>query len=185
MLVSRDPRLKDDKDCTEQQIALGRAIPVRVKAVWDYYFDKTSGKAVGGQEWQKMVPPVHVVSRVYSSGKAAMAAKTQSVVNADKTSEQSSQGETKTSKKQKRGDATALSPCGFALNWQESDPTTTEQIVGTRGIHQGKRPKSPEDYQRLSSRVSRKELLRLYKDLKPKEDSSTSYQETKRGAGPK
>jgi hypothetical protein len=71
---------------------------------------------------------------LYSSGKAAMAAKTQSVVNADKTSELSSQGETKTSKKRKRADVTALSPCGFALNWQASDPTTTEQIVGARGI---------------------------------------------------
>jgi hypothetical protein len=186
VVVSRDPRLKDDRNCTEQQIALERAIPVRVKAVWDYHVHKTSGKAGGGQEWRKMLPSVHVVSRLFASGKAAMAAKTQSVVDADKTSEQSSRGETKTSKKRKRVDATALSPCGFALNWQASDPTTTEQIVGARGIRQGKKPKSPEDYQRLSSRLSRKEFLRLYKDLELKENSSTSsYQETKRNMCPK
>jgi hypothetical protein len=57
--------------------------------------------------------------------------------------------------------------------------------VGVRGIRQGKKPKSPEDYQRLSSRLCRGKYLRLYKEFlqKRKQEGSTidddDYQKVK------
>ena len=40
---------------------------------------------------------------------------------------------------------TKKSPCGVSINWQWSNQET-EVVVGARGIRQGKKPKSDQDY---------------------------------------
>jgi hypothetical protein len=51
------------------------------------------------------------------------------------------------------------SPCGVSVNWQLF--TETEVVVGARGIRQGKKPKSDQDYISQTSRLSRGALMRL------------------------
>jgi tRNA-specific adenosine deaminase 1 len=175
VVVSRDPRLKDGKTSSEQQTALQRAIPDRIQAVWDYYMQKVEKS----EDWNKPVPSVYIVSQLFSSGKAVMANKSPSILDVVK-KDQTSHEDSKNSNKRKRSGTseTTISPCGFALNWQQSDPTVTEMIVGARGIRQGKKPKALEDYQRLTSRLSRSEFVRLHKSLE-KDSSKESYQELK------
>ena len=59
-----------------------------------------------------------------------------------------------------------ISPCGVSMNWQQpafsqSEPssnTYVELVVGARGICQGKKPKSSNDFKKLASRLSRTKL---------------------------
>lgn len=53
------------------------------------------------------------------------------------------------------------SPCGISLNWQWIDEGETEVVVGARGIRQGKKPRSDQDYVNMTSRLSRRALVRL------------------------
>ena len=106
--------------------------------------------------------------------------------------------QTKHHRKRKRLDGSLevkVSPCGFALTWQQSDPKATEMIVGARGIRQGKKPKTRDDYIKLSSRLSRRELVHLVACcLQESEDNmrgqstmpkNCSYQEFKKQLCPK
>jgi hypothetical protein len=98
------------------------------------------------------------------------------------------------------------SPCGVCLNWQEEsidipsrnhdkNNRSVEVIVGAKGILQGKHPKTLQDVQRLTSRLSRKVLrenilealdalsksnLKLISGVSiPKDYASLSYQQLK------
>jgi hypothetical protein len=53
------------------------------------------------------------------------------------------------------------SPCGVSINWQWSNNKETEVVVGARGIRQGNKPKSDQDYMNMTSRLSRASLVRL------------------------
>jgi hypothetical protein len=194
VVVSRDPRVLEDA----QLVALERAIPMRVQAVWDHCLaadDHEHGR--DRDHGMLLIPSVHVVvSQVFDSGKAATAARSakqqrQAADNNNATTVQANNNnnntpnEGKTSTKRKRGgNGPTISPCGFALNWQQSESrssssccctttsntstsssTPTEILVGARGIRQGKKPKSLEDYQKLASRLSRSELLQRQQQL--------------------
>lgn len=179
LVVSQDPRLKEDSNpAFQQQAALRRAIIDRTEAVWENYILRKGGKCA---DWNKLVPSVHIIPQLFPSGKAVMAAKAHPT-GIDEDEDNSNQDNSlKSSKKRKRCDTPdiKISPCGFALNWQQSDPTVTEMIVGIRGIRQGKKPKTIEDYKRLTSRLSRNEFLKLYKSLVKDNDNGENYQEAK------
>jgi tRNA-specific adenosine deaminase 1 len=177
VVVSRDPRVTTPQSGTldAQLVALERAIPMRVQAVWDYLDNNDDDD---DDDCGMLIPIVHVavVSQVFDSGKAVTAARSNkrqidtepfhnnkptATTVQDKASAPNEQSE----KKRKRNQGPTISPCGFALNWQQSEPTQTEILVGARGIRQGKKPKSIEDYQKLASRLSRTELLRAQQQL--------------------
>jgi hypothetical protein len=185
VVVSRDPRVitpqSDDDDTVKdaQLVALERAIPMRVQAVWEYLDDDNDDD--DDDDDDMLIPMVHVVSQVFDSGKAATAARSAKrqadkepfhttntpvvvEINANTPTEESG------TKRKRNHQGPTISPCGFALNWQQSsEPSTnthqTEILVGARGIRQGKKPKSLEDYQKLASRLSRAELLRAQQQL--------------------
>jgi tRNA-specific adenosine deaminase 1 len=69
------------------------------------------------------------------------------------------------------------SPSGVSLNWQWSNPQT-EVVVGARGIRQGKKPKSDQDYKNLTSRLSRASLIGQFLS-KDKKQHATSFQAIK------
>lgn len=52
------------------------------------------------------------------------------------------------------------SPAGVSINWQQSS-SGIELIVGSRGIKQGKKPKSINDYKALQSRLSSQAIVNL------------------------
>ena len=61
---------------------------------------------------------------------------------------------------EKSSSPVTISPCGMSLAWQQCEDSSTEMIVGSRGILQGKKPKSQEDHHRLASKLSRRELFK-------------------------
>lgn len=187
VVVSRDPRVtltpQSESDTLDdaQLLALERAIPMRVQAVCEYLDNDDD------DDCAIRIPMVHVVSQVFDSGKAATAARSTKQRQPEK--EPSSHNNIRvveakafneeSGKKRKRGEGPTISPCGFALNWQQSEPIQTEILVGARGIRQGKKPKSKEDYHKLASRLSRVELLRAQRRLLRKHEHAKTYQEFK------
>jgi len=77
---------------------------------------------------------------------------------------------------------TKFSPCGFSVNWQQSDPVM-ELTVGARGIQQGKRPKMEQDYHRLWSRLCHHSLVQAALDCGLEAKPSSTYQEWKQDKG--
>ena len=78
-----------------------------------------------------------------------------------------------------------MSPCGFSLNWQQDalvpksslahqhknnsnnkNDSNVELIVGARGIRQGKKPKSADDYKRMASRLSRWNMIQIMEQIR-------------------
>jgi hypothetical protein len=75
-------------------------------------------------------------------------------------------------------DSPKPSPCGFSLNWQMHDRNdNVELLVGARGLRQGKKPKSEEDYVRQSSGLSRRSFVQsaVTWGLHHSEPQGTSY----------
>lgn len=193
IIVSKDKRISENS--VAQQEALQRAIPDRVKRVWE----GISPTDVSPQ-WHVLIPSVVVVKEGFASDKAAMESRVQAEgFRSDKDGYKSkspvvaSSPESSPDRKRKRNKTTPLSPCGISLNWQYCDPDKTELVVGTRGICQGKKPKSARDYVKLASRLSRLDLLRLaqkYYNLQTPSNTTTcdnnasptprTYQEFKR-----
>jgi tRNA-specific adenosine deaminase 1 len=168
VVVSRDPRVRVVKDTPtiedEQSKALGRAIPSRLTRVREYLNTQQQDKVE--QCIEELTPSVHIVSRVFSSGKAAMAAKSlfDSAASSKSATSTPHLSAKESHKRKRNNEQDQVSPCGFSLNWQQrqegSTTCTSEEIlVGARGCCQGKKPKSLEDYQRLSSRLSRYESV--------------------------
>jgi hypothetical protein len=154
IVVSSDPRTVGP-DNYHQRLALERAVPSRVKEALDF-LKKSRPKMLS---WKPEIPTVNVVSKIYCSGKAVMSSKesyTQTdVMISNSTSGQKrkhgamADSDSNNNKSKKR----ALSPCGVALNWNQFD-MEIEVLVGSRGVRQGRKPKSPNDYLTLASRLS-------------------------------
>ncbi|KAL7574893.1 hypothetical protein ACA910_010724 [Epithemia clementina (nom. ined.)] len=142
-VVGRDCR---NAETSEQLRALDRSICHRINDVIKALRNSQDDKVV---EFACAIrsPSVHVVdTRMTSFGKAAM--EKQRMDNFD-------------TKKRKRGErAKPFPPTGFSINWTVSDGTV-EVIVGARGIIQGKKPKSEEDYRKLQSRLCRCQMQQL------------------------
>ena len=238
IIVSQDPRggkYNDSITRPEQLKALERAIPKRIKAVWDYVVKSTrkanistknnkdeeeakiqqrrkiesvSDVCANKWKWCQRIPSVHIIPQVCpcaKSIKAPTAFSSSSVpsshfqeegkepkVGDPSASQEQQQGiqlSTSNKKRKREGQGggvsnmkktSKISPCGVALSWQQptfggssnkitSTLTSTEIIVGARGICQGKKPKAVEDYARLTSRLSRQALYRnqIRKTLHP------------------
>jgi Adenosine-deaminase (editase) domain len=160
VVVSRDPRATTCNDIGSQQVALERAISLRVQQAQQLL--KTLN-----QKWDyPPVPSVHVVSAILSSGKAAMSNND----NLNHSSTHCMQSGQKRKRENHDCDSKrTIPPCGIALNWNQADGDL-ELLVGARGIRQGKKPKSQLDYQKLSSRLCRANLLQLANLLLPISD---------------
>jgi hypothetical protein len=178
VIVSEDPRLVKNPNLHNQLQALERAVTDRVKDVWESVHSQTDEKRSLRQD-NATIPASHIVTHQFSSGKAAMAG-LKSKSNRDGNNHDS----TTTAKKRKRDDSSTssstVSPCGFALNWQCS--SSIELVVGVRGIRQGKKPKSDQDYQKLASRLSRSAWVEFYKEMERRdniEERSRTYQDLK------
>jgi hypothetical protein len=165
IVASRDARIRGKS--MAQQDALQRAIPNRVQGAWDQI-----STADVAPPWQKLVPSVHIVADSFPSDKSAMESKMQAQEAPAEKNENNSLSSievsipgrsTASTRKRKRSETPIkkLSPCGISLNWQCLDPNGTELIVGARGLCQGKKPKSNQDYSKLASRLSRREFVRL------------------------
>ncbi|CAJ1947050.1 unnamed protein product [Cylindrotheca closterium] len=156
IVVSQDTRIIPDTN--HQLEALERAIPSRARAVWNYVAKThdTSSK----WQWKDHIPSVHVVRSAFSSGKSALATTLGTpFTSRDEPSRPPPYKKTKLSSEASPN--RKVSPCGFAMNWQCTDPNVPEILIGARGIRQGKKPsgKKLEEYQKLSSRLSRQSLL--------------------------
>jgi Adenosine-deaminase (editase) domain len=197
IIVSRDRRALSLR---AQEEALKRATQDRVVATLEYVGnDETLPKDPFGQsvrDWKG--PSVHIVERGFARGKSRVesdAAEPPSKSEDD--ASQPAHNNPPQSKKRKRDHASS-SPCGICIHWNQSlqkdnntngkkNPVVVEQIVGARGICQGKKPKSAEDYRRLSSQLSRASLVaqarRVLKEEGEKEASTTSYSKWKQKNG--
>eukprot|EP00536_Pseudo-nitzschia_multiseries_P017778 jgi/Psemu1/264503/estExt_Genewise1Plus.C_18090004 len=175
VVVSRDSRLHNgagemdaNRDHEEQyrpqQIALERAIPGRVQSTWNHLGASQKGRL---PSWKPPIPTVHVVPQTFVSGKAAMMVPPPV-------------GNSSTGKKRKQSGGSggnhafenrnehqtpppkpkSIPPCGMCLNWNQTETECIEVLVGARGIQQGKKPKTPDDIEKLASRLSRARLLR-------------------------
>mmetsp|Transcript_40414 Transcript_40414/g.97548 ORF Transcript_40414/g.97548 Transcript_40414/m.97548 type:complete len:449 (-) Transcript_40414:621-1967(-) len=153
VVVSQDPRVIHSNHQLE---ALERAVPTRVRTVWKYVAEKhdTSSK----WQWKDCIPSVHVVRSVFPSSKSALAPNLGTLFTSrDEPSRPPPDKKIKLSSEAILN--RKVSPCGFAMNWQCTDPDVAEILIGARGICQGKKPKTLEDYHKLSSRLSRQSLL--------------------------
>ena len=57
-----------------------------------------------------------------------------------------------------------IPPCGMSFNWNQNDGL--EVLVGSRGIKHGKKPKTPQDIEKLASRLCRARLIKDFLSLK-------------------
>jgi len=173
LVVSRDPRILDSSPQVQQSQleALERAIPSRVEQALQILKSDGRNNTQTFLSWKPQIPTVHVVSNIFSFGKAAVAC--EAIPNNRNNEKQSSP--IVLGRKRKRMDSNSddqdnnlindetnnrkkVSPCGIALNWNNSDQKM-ELVVGARGIQQGKKPKSLKDYQKLASRLCRASLV--------------------------
>ena len=176
IVVSRDTNATS---LEAQQEALERAIKTRVKQVVEEL--QSQNTEIGlVKRWSEHEITVHVVEPLFPDSKSS--------VGDDATCTDSKGDESKTmngfSKKRKRVDdgtlqnnkkpRTQKSPCGVGINWQASH-AETEVVVGARGIQQGKKPKSDQDYVKMSSRLSRGALVQLV----TKTDNNTNDNQNK------
>lgn len=174
VVVSQDPRVIHS--VTNHQLeALERAIPSRARAVWKHVANNqdTSSK----WQWKDCIPSVHVVRNVFPSGKSTLAP---SLGTPFTSRDQPCRPPPDKKIKQLVSEASPnrkVSPCGFALNWQCTNPDVAEVLIGARGVRQGRKPKTLEDYQKLSSRLSRQSLLQHNRALLSAK--STGYQALK------
>ena len=158
IVVGLDPNAKS-RGC--QQEALQRAVVDRVKSSIEALKENTIMKEKHEDFLDELVKhrlEVHVVEdRILEHSKS------QAMAMMDGTGILK-QNEERPKKKLKTNNPT---PCGFCLNWQHG--SKAEVLIGARGVKQGKKPKNPQDYQKLASRLCRKEL-RDSSDLKPVDD---------------
>jgi hypothetical protein len=183
VIVSRDSRGNESSapSCVSQMEALERAIPLRIQAVWDYVATASKDEEIKETwEWTNRVPSVSIVSQVFPSAKSVRAPTLGPLASNTDNNEGNATTNTSPELKKRKREAetrTKVSPCGFALNWQQSNQNAVEIIVGIRGICQGKKPKSSADYRKLSSRLSRQSLYQNAHTMLSTD--KTSYQEMK------
>jgi hypothetical protein len=165
VVVSQDPRGGNETshDSYVPQIeALERAIPHRVTAVWDYVGSTMENHEANSRwNWCQQIPSVHITSSLFPSSKSLIAP-----TLGCRSSKNNQQGADEAQpKKRKRNSELKISPCGFAVNYQQSRPNSIEIVVGIRGICQGKKPKTPEDFKKLSSRLSRTSIYKNAQEI--------------------
>jgi len=184
VVVSIDSRLllKDDsiahneegkqEQHYQQQIALERAISDRVRNVWEFLEREQRDKL---PSWTPAIPTVHIVRKVYESGKAAMivtlkgnhfSGEKRKLSNCNQEKECSGENrklERDYGKNNNTMKARRVSPCGVAFNWNQNEGI--EVLVGARGIKHGKKPKTPQDIQKLASRLCREKLIQDFLSL--------------------
>lgn len=178
--VSIDSRLltKDDTNHVEvekqhyqQQIALERAIPNRVRSVWNSLGIEQHENL---PSWKPPVPSVYIVRRVFESGKAAMicTSKTASISGQKRKHFDSFEDCKGSGENREKGDCDKnmnatktqkIPACGMAFNWNQDEGI--EVLVGARGMKHGKKPKRSEDIEKLASRLSRAKLIQLFSSL--------------------
>jgi hypothetical protein len=156
----------------QQQIALERAISDRVRNVWEFLEREQRDKL---PSWTPTIPTVHIVRKVYESGKAAMVValkakrfsggkrKFSDCGQEKKCSGENRKLERDYGKNNSTMKARKVSPCGVAFNWNQNEGI--EVLVGARGIKHGKKPKTPQDIQKLASRLCREKLIQDFLSL--------------------
>jgi tRNA-specific adenosine deaminase 1 len=176
IVVSQDPRVRQEQD---QLDALERAISTRVALIrvdLEKLLDNKN-KMYGYHDLENFVLnlpkcSVSVVRSVFSRGKSARDA-------------------TKAHRKRLREESDQKicnhSPAGVSVNWLHLDPEV-ELVIGARGIRQGKKPKSEQDFRSMASRLSRNALTQLALDnhlLNCDTRSKVSYQLLKEAWSPR
>ena len=161
VVVSIDSRLLNENEDDagesriehiEQQSALIRAIPDRIRNVWEQQQDHLPS-------WKPPIPTVHIVRKIYESGKAAMIAiPERKPLSGQKRKHDESTEDQKAAAKIKK-----VPPCGMSFNWNQNDGL--EVLVGSRGIKHGKKPKTHQDIERLASRLCRARLVKDFLSL--------------------
>jgi len=122
--------------------------------------------------WKPPIPTVHVVDIIFGSGKAAMitASKSRSFsgrkrkrfdCNEDYKDCGTKREPDHCDKNYDLGKTQKIPPCGLCINWNEDEGI--EVLVGARGIKHGKKPKNPEDIEKLASRLCRAKLAQKFR----------------------
>ena len=168
VVVSHDLRA-DSKDA--QLEALRRATKDRIASTLEHLSNRktqvpgsqvssenlipeSKAKKINLGEWQEL--SVHIVSQSFARGKSAVGLKEQQPLA-------TIIGTADTQNKKRKRDTTSVSPCGVCLLWDRTveyrsrnrEEMPVEQVVGVRGLCQGKKPKQAGDYPQLASRLSR------------------------------
>ncbi|VEU42552.1 unnamed protein product [Pseudo-nitzschia multistriata] len=184
VVVSRDSRLSgNDGDFDNgraerhqsQRMALQRAIPGRVRSVWEHLSIHQEHEL---PTWKPSIPKVHIVPETFESGKAQMIApRNSSNFSGKKRKQSNDNGENMISNKTKEIEhgtigKKAASPCGMSFNWNQNEDI--EVTVGVRGVKHGKKPKTPQDIEKHASRLSRARFLREYSFLWESKDLASS-----------
>ena len=161
-------------ECTTvQQSALHRAIVERFQTTVQTL--QSSNELIAEpllSDLQKHPPTVHVVSAplfVVSGCSVcqppfASEEKRSSTVAAKSLSSALSMSPPPSKKQRRQQGPKGPSSCGFSIAWQQDSHNgceSTEILIGARGIRQGKKPKSNEDYTKLASRLCRRRLYEL------------------------
>ena len=166
----------------QQQLALKRAIPDRIRNAWELQ-DKLPA-------WKPPVPTVHIVRKVYESGKAAMIATSEAKYFSRKKRKYCDSNEEQecSDKNGENGDCETnktattkpkkVPPCGMSFNWNQNEGL--EVLVGSRGIKHGKKPKKPQDIEQLASRLCRARLMRDFSSLGERKFTSSTTTEEKK-----
>lgn len=149
IVVSHDLRIPVGSSA--QKEALIRAVPDRVRRICT---------EVPSLAMKQIIPRIHVVSAAFPFDKAVV--ESRGFTNDGIPTNELTVNEPKGGGiKRKRGELRASVPaCGVSINWQCCDVDKVEILVGARGVLQGRTPKKDFDYERLSSRLSRRGLLR-------------------------
>jgi hypothetical protein len=180
VVVSADPHTTHH----HQRLALERAVSGRVNTCLKFLYDQQQINS-SMMSWKPQIPTVHIVSQVYDSGKSIMSSRESSKCDGMPKSVLSGQkrkhnpvGVVDESSNKQLDKSKATSPCGVALNWNQID-NEIEVLVGARGICQGKKPKSLDDYLKLASRLSQATMVSnisadlITKSFQQQEDIST------------
>jgi hypothetical protein len=190
----------ESSDCirNSQYVALERAISKRARKVLNSLHSEANAKS--HSSCHTIPPTVHITDYTFAAGKSSMA------VDDEARTKSLADGATTTENRKRRRDGECclgkskpkFVPCGVSINWNEADSRISneksrstcvqvEVLVGARGIQQGKRPKSPKDYENLASRLSRSRLVQDFFDQTAVVDeymgrhwSKYTYQDIKR-----
>ena len=158
-VVSKDPR---NGNTHNQRLALQRSFGHRIEDTVASLRELKETNSFFNEDiyrdWK--APKAAIVDIVFSDGKAAVEME-RDLVNPVPEEEDD--------RKRKRGQDTVrkqhekkrkFPPTGFSINWIQTEPQA-EVVIGARGVRQGKKPKSKEDYHKLESRLCRNQLCRL------------------------
>ena len=145
-------------------------------------------------EWKG--PSVHIVPQSFARGKSTTEFEKSKQKQQLQAPPPPATENPSNTKKRKRETPSSVSPCGVCLQWdrtllptrKESGDMPVEQIVGARGLCQGKKPKQAAEYPRLASRLSRHAFAALARSVHAASTASsekdlTSYGDLKRAHG--